>query len=169
MPPLRQTLCLITLVTLGLLGPFPLDLPKPKPSRKQNPKLDPKVKQKLLLLLQALWPRPSQKQQDCDLQITIPNPVPLPPCISVAVLWLWLHGIGIASLIVIAWAQLIQFSSAAVSALGVFPPRSLQARSSCLTCVEGASPVSAGCANMLGSQEVQSGFSSSLAAFSKDP
>ena len=75
MPPLRQTLCLITLVTLGLLGPFPLGLPKPKPSRKQNPKLDPKVKQKLLLLLQALWPRPSQKQQDCDLQITIPNPV----------------------------------------------------------------------------------------------
>ena len=77
MPPLRQTLCLITLVTLGLLGPFPLgpSLPTPKPSRKQNPKLDPKVKQKLLLLLQALWPRPSQKQQDCDLQITIPNPV----------------------------------------------------------------------------------------------
>ena len=48
---------------------------RPKPSRKQNPELDPKVKQKLLLLLQAHWPRPSQKQQECDLQITFPNPV----------------------------------------------------------------------------------------------
>ena len=46
------------------------------------------------------------------------------------------------SLFVIAWAQLIQFSSAAVSALGVFPPRvpagqelMLNLRGGCLPCV----------------------------------
>ena len=46
MPPLRQALCLITLETLGLLGPFSARPPKAQAKPKAKPKTGPKSQAK---------------------------------------------------------------------------------------------------------------------------
>ena len=85
MPPLRQTLCLITLVNLGPLGSFPLDLSQAE-SKTQN------------------WTQKSSKSCYCCYKHTGPGlrkssrsvtykslsrtQFSQPPCISVTVLWL---------------------------------------------------------------------------------